>query len=404
MFDEVTQSLADCLEAMEGKGATVEECLAQHPAQRASLSTLLAVASALQSAPAVAPTPAFRAQARRRLIAQLPPRRPAVRAQDRRSFRQTLAAVLSGRPLLARMMIAFAVVVMMGGGVVYASASALPNDIFYPVKIAIEQARLALSPGARGDAELHLTFAAERLNEVTRLIEVGRSAEAPISLDTFGVEVQAAVQLAQTASTSGDQEALVAQVSNSLSRYERILANIEQRLPPTAWSAAGRAREVVRSALSGVPARNRPGLPATTAPTTVTLTPTLTRTPMPTSPRTLTSTHLPTASATPVPPKLPTAEASPVPRRILTRVATAMPTDWLLTRVPTRWQTLIPTILPSRVPGAWLTRMPTIWPTGDPSSWPTAQPTWWPSSDSTPAPPDLPPDRPTRIPGGRRNP
>jgi hypothetical protein len=130
MADDLTLTLAECLDAVERDGLTLDDCLARYPEHRAALAELLPLALTLRAAPAVAPSVDFRAHARQRLIARLQPSAPAT---GLRSIGQWLAA----KPALLRGLAVALLVVLLGASVVYVSADALPYDVLYPVKIAV---------------------------------------------------------------------------------------------------------------------------------------------------------------------------------------------------------------------------------------------------------------------------
>ena len=72
MFNEIEHVLAECTEAIEGGRLTLDECLGMYPEFRSELAELLPLAMQARSAPRAVPEPGFRAQARGRLLAQLP--------------------------------------------------------------------------------------------------------------------------------------------------------------------------------------------------------------------------------------------------------------------------------------------------------------------------------------------
>jgi len=75
--------------------------------------------------------------------------------------------------LLLKAALIFGLVFGSAGGVAFASADSLPNSPIYPVKLATEQVRLALTSSPAGKAALHLELAHERVREMARLAEVG---------------------------------------------------------------------------------------------------------------------------------------------------------------------------------------------------------------------------------------
>ncbi len=78
-----------------------------------------------------------------------------------RKLRRRQIAAVSG---------AVALVLFSSGVVtVYASGQALPGDVLFPTKLAIEHLRVAIAPSAAQKTQLRVEFAAERLQEVKTL-------------------------------------------------------------------------------------------------------------------------------------------------------------------------------------------------------------------------------------------
>ncbi|MBI5563746.1 MAG: hypothetical protein HY870_02550 [Chloroflexi bacterium] len=384
MSTDLTRVLADCLDRIERTGETLDASLAHYPEQRAELSDLLPIAALLRSAPAVAPSLDFRVNARAHLIARLPARRSQTPIDTLRS--------MPLRPALARVAIGLLVIVFAGAGAAYAAADSLPNDVFYPVKLTLEQVRLAFAPDDRSQNELRLTYAAERLREVKRLIEAGRSADAIIALDDFGREVRTVVIKAQAAPDATEQLTLYTQLHDALANYESALTEFEDQLPEVALAALQQAHAEIRAALR----EHAPGLLPADTPVIVP-TSTSTRQPTPQPTRSLAPGVQPTLVAT----LRPTHRPTEVPTWVTpdaTYIATYVPTQWgtlnptlIATLVPTRWRTLVPTAWPTIIPTIWRTYIPTAWPTiVPPVTWPTLPfepPDSWPTFE----PPDDPP-------------
>lgn len=68
-----------------------------------------------------------------------------------------------------------------GGGAALASQSALPGTALYGIKRATERARVTLARDESKKAELHITFASRRLQEIERLISGGADDDAAIA-------------------------------------------------------------------------------------------------------------------------------------------------------------------------------------------------------------------------------
>jgi len=377
MTTDLTQALADCLDAIEQTGAQLDDCLLHHPEQRTALRELLPVAAMLRSAPAVVPPLDFRVNARAHLIARLPTRRTRVQKliDAVRSIPPGLAGGLIQRPALTRVLIGLLIIILAGAGVAYAAADSLPNDPFYPVKLTIEQIRLAFAPDTASYNTLRLAFATERLREVDRLIEAGRGAEAVIALNDFSREVRTAIGRAQAVLDTSERQALMAQIVAALDRYEARLLDVEARLPDTAQATLQQAREEIQAALR----QPTPSLLPTAVPVarpTATSSPTL----KPTRRLTPSAVH-----PTTMPAWWPTDFPEGVPTWVTpdaTYIATYVPTQWgtlnltlIATSVPTQWRTLVPTAWPTILPTQWRTLIPTAWPTPD---WPPPPSGDWP--------------------------
>lgn len=72
---------------------------------------------------------------------------------------------------------AFSALAIGMGGLSYAAASAVPGSVLYPVKRAMEETRVALTPGDAGKADALQEMAEERVREMHRLIEMDASRE-----------------------------------------------------------------------------------------------------------------------------------------------------------------------------------------------------------------------------------
>lgn len=156
-FDDI---LDECLERLLAKGETLEQCLASYPEQAAELKPMLETALATKRASAIEPRPEFRARARYQ-------------------FRSALQAMESKGPLFgwwprwATVVAIVLVLLLAGGSTVAAASSSMPDESLYPVKIASEQARLALTPSSMGKAELYASLADKRIAEIVYVANKG---------------------------------------------------------------------------------------------------------------------------------------------------------------------------------------------------------------------------------------
>jgi len=155
MSKEFDNILDECLERLLIKGKTIEQCLQSYPEQAADLKPLLQMALAARQAAAVQPRAEFKASARYQFQSALqeissPKRRP----------------LLSWFPRWATVVTTALGVLLMGGGTIAAASYSMPDSLLYPIKLATEQVRLALTPSDIGKAELCAKFADRRVAEI----------------------------------------------------------------------------------------------------------------------------------------------------------------------------------------------------------------------------------------------
>ena len=165
---DLTQPLEECLRAM-GEKRNLQEVLRRYPNERDQLIELLRlsvdVGGLAPSSPAA--DPAFRLRARNRMLAAAAQRRPAGRWNPLGALPRPAARLAFAGALAAAVLV---------GGLTSAAASgnSLPGDPFYPIKLGVERAQLAITFDAAARARLHAQFAEVRLSEAKRLIALGR--------------------------------------------------------------------------------------------------------------------------------------------------------------------------------------------------------------------------------------
>ena len=158
--------LLQCLERL-ADGHPVENILARFSEYASELRPILESTRGLQGLSAE-PPPAVRQRAKTEFLAQA-----AVRSEGAAKR----WALLAFRP---RWLVAAAalllVFLMVGATVVPASASALPGDLLYGTKRAVEQVRLVIAASPEARAQLAASFRQERIREVAQLFGTARNA------------------------------------------------------------------------------------------------------------------------------------------------------------------------------------------------------------------------------------
>jgi len=157
--------LIECLSALEA-GESIERILSRYPVEAVRLRPLLETAAALPTL-RMEPSQEAKSASRKAFLAQA--------AALHESAKPRRVGMFS-RPLMTFASLALALVVVAGGAVA-ASASALPGDPLYSVKRAVESTRLSLASDATGRGALAAQFEQERIREISALLDAGREAE-----------------------------------------------------------------------------------------------------------------------------------------------------------------------------------------------------------------------------------
>jgi len=129
-----------------------------------------------------------------------------------------------------------------------ASAAALPGQAMYPLKLAIEQARLASvqwSPAR--EAGQRIRIADERLEELDQLVNLGMDTQVPDAVRAVDRAVMAATRAVQEASIQGVDVTKVAGELRAIRQEQHAqLATLLQRLPTTPSSIRTAIETAVR--------------------------------------------------------------------------------------------------------------------------------------------------------------
>jgi hypothetical protein len=154
--------LNDCLESILS-GESPEKCIDNYLDRAEELGPLLRTAMAAKRASDVSPGAEFRARARyeyRQAVAE------ACSRKKSRGFHWSWR-LSTAVPLAA------AVMLMSGGGVMAASAGALPGQPLYAVKLSMEQMQLNLTLSDAGKTKVYAALAENRVNELVAIAGSG---------------------------------------------------------------------------------------------------------------------------------------------------------------------------------------------------------------------------------------
>lgn len=193
--------------------------------------------------------------ARQRFMAELDDIFTAAPAQPQSRLPKWLASLLpaqrrpgssSQRFAFSTLMALIAIFALLFGGAgatALAAQSSIPGDVLYPVKTSLEGAQLTLAADAYAQAQLHLSFAERRLDEIAGLIQAGRSAEIDGAAAEFQRQIEQALEKLGilTANDPARAADLARQITAALSRYAQVLSGLADQAPETVRPALQQA-------------------------------------------------------------------------------------------------------------------------------------------------------------------
>jgi len=256
----IPELLARCLAEIQSGQLSMEECLADHPAEDAELRPLLETALALSSPPPFRPDPTFRMRGRVALVEAISAENGVVTPSPLRRFWIVIASGWGSPPHSTtrrkRMTALIVGLVLMlaaslGGGATYASQEALPGDALYQVKMALEGLQEAFAESDEAKMQVSADCARNRLDETQRAIRDGRADAAQTAAgDYAGCVARVEQHLTQAAASGKDVTILASTLSDNLARQQAALAAAEERAPEPARSAVSKAAEKAEKGLS----------------------------------------------------------------------------------------------------------------------------------------------------------
>ena len=129
------------------------------------------------------------------------------------------------------------------GATSVAAKSAIPGDALYSLKTTVEQTQLKLSKDAANRAQLKISFAEERLEEISKLVEEGRYLEIQETVLAFESAINGALfELESVTKTDPTRAAqLATEITNALSKYAVVLTSLASSVPEVIQAEVNRA-------------------------------------------------------------------------------------------------------------------------------------------------------------------
>jgi hypothetical protein len=192
----------------------------------------------LHKDPHSAPDAKIRSRIRSRVLQALRPR-PASLA-DRVAV--AFALLAKPAPYVMRSLGVGLAVMLIAASTALVSAGTVSEDALYTVKIASEQARLALATTPEDRAIVELSIAEHRLAEATALATIGNDDDAIVATSEYGEHMaNAAAELAQVESFQPETALLVIQLQQKIDEHRATAAAVVARLADDPNRAAAAA-------------------------------------------------------------------------------------------------------------------------------------------------------------------
>jgi hypothetical protein len=255
---EFNDILDECLERMLIRGETVEQCLARYPELADELKPLLQASLFAKEALDIRPRSEFRERARYQMQAAL---------REMEEKRQRRFSLFSWQPRWATVAITVLVVLVLGGGsTVAAAGNSLPDQTLYPVKLATEKVRIAVTFSKLGKAELYAKLADKRVNEIIAMVEKGKIEKMERTTERLNEQLIAMTEVVRSEeapaaliAASEPTEEAAAPLSQEPPEGPVMMAPAtpappEEGTETPAWQARERGPETVQPAPSIVPA------------------------------------------------------------------------------------------------------------------------------------------------------
>lgn len=132
----------------------------------------------------------------------------------------------------------------------FASRSAVPGDLLYPVKQLLDRAAVSLSGSRLDEGRTHLAQAQQHITEARDLLDRGavEPAELDVALDAATASVTAADSILTEVYTEQGRPEALTELADFLTRARLQVDAMDPRIPPGSRAAYERLREVLGSA------------------------------------------------------------------------------------------------------------------------------------------------------------
>lgn len=185
MNKKLENILNECIDRIN-RGESIEHCLQKYPKYANELQDLLRTWLNIRwRASKIQPTPEFRTRSRAQLMQLLSRYNQNIRPQNVYDADRAVTPSLFKRLLVPVIASLLAFILIGSAGTVAAAiaGNVMPDQPLYPVKLATEQVRLALTLSETDKAIMNMQIAETRSNEIQTMIEKGKVNEIATTAD-----------------------------------------------------------------------------------------------------------------------------------------------------------------------------------------------------------------------------
>jgi hypothetical protein len=184
MPETIEEALEICLEKINKKSSTIDECLADFPQYEDELREMLPLLVAVKALDQIKPSTQFSWQATNRLVEKLPDVPVTIWDRFRPIFRNnTYLKNRSNKMPQIIVSIILALTLLLGGS--FAVEASGPGDFLYKLDRNVEQVKLQLTSNSEKALTLRLQNASERLEEAYKKLQKGDTENALKALQEY---------------------------------------------------------------------------------------------------------------------------------------------------------------------------------------------------------------------------
>ncbi len=253
MSQKIEDILDSCLERMF-KGESIEDCLRAYPEHAPELEPLLKTSAAfIQKSSTIQPATEFKS----RVYSQL--QRMLYAKQQKLAEKRTRVPIWYKRWAMATATVV--AILLIGVGVVGASANALPGDPLYPVKLATEDVRVALVFSDVDKANLHVQFAERRAVEISYMARQGKGDEIPVLTQQVANQLDKVYEIGKAGQAEESVPKVLAPTPASSERtkdYNKTERRAVTETEVTLVDSRARSLNMLQAALAETPEKTKP--------------------------------------------------------------------------------------------------------------------------------------------------